>query len=176
MGKCRMIYTVTSTLPLNHGGRTKSILSRVKFLDEELNIPTKILTTNYNANYKDNYELFLNQEKITKNIQFENIYDWLSNFKLLTHHQTKFFNKAIYHKTPIEIEGLNKKVDDNENIIRYYNEDEYTLYRKYYEGTEILEFEDFMSPINKRKLERWQYNKFGILHRKLYFSHDTQKR
>ncbi|MGW7862067.1 hypothetical protein [Staphylococcus xylosus] len=43
-----MIYTVTSTLPPVHGGRTKSLLGRTKFLDEELGVPSTILTTNYN--------------------------------------------------------------------------------------------------------------------------------
>lgn len=60
-----MIYTVTTTLPPIHGGRTKSLLSRVKFLDTELNAPTKILTTNYNVNYNDVYKLFSEEDKVT---------------------------------------------------------------------------------------------------------------
>ena len=47
-----MINTITSTLPPIHGGRTKALLKRIKFLDEEMNIVNKIYTTNYNANYK----------------------------------------------------------------------------------------------------------------------------
>jgi len=33
-----MIYTVTSTLPPVHGGRTKALLSRIKLMDTELGI------------------------------------------------------------------------------------------------------------------------------------------
>ncbi len=51
-----MIYTVTSTLPLVHGGRTKSLLTRIRFLDKEMGIHNKILTTNYNANYNEVYQ------------------------------------------------------------------------------------------------------------------------
>ena len=53
-----MIYTITSTLPPVHGGRTKALLKRIKFLDEEMNIVNKIYTTNYNANYNEVYEKF----------------------------------------------------------------------------------------------------------------------
>ena len=47
-----MLYTITSTLPPTHGGRTKSLLHRVKFLETQLGEISTILTTNYNANYK----------------------------------------------------------------------------------------------------------------------------
>lgn len=53
-----MINTITSTLPPVHGGRTKALLKRIKFLDEEMNIVNKIYTTNYNANYKEVYDEF----------------------------------------------------------------------------------------------------------------------
>ena len=36
-----MIYTVTTTLPLSHGGRTQALLRRIKLLDEEFKIPSK---------------------------------------------------------------------------------------------------------------------------------------
>lgn len=37
-----MIYTVTTTLPLSHGDRTQALLRRIKLLDEEFKIPSKI--------------------------------------------------------------------------------------------------------------------------------------
>ncbi|WP_165885441.1 hypothetical protein [Staphylococcus chromogenes] len=46
-----MLYTVTSTLPEFHGGRTKSLLSRNLFLETQLQQDHTILTTNYNPNY-----------------------------------------------------------------------------------------------------------------------------
>ena len=36
-----MIYTVTTTLPLSHGGRTQALLRRIKLLDEEFKIQVK---------------------------------------------------------------------------------------------------------------------------------------
>ena len=61
-----MIYTITSTLPPSHGGRTQALLRRIKLIDEEFNIPTKILTTNYNRNYPNIYQTFLEDHKVTK--------------------------------------------------------------------------------------------------------------
>ncbi|MGL6103181.1 MAG: glycosyltransferase, partial [Exiguobacterium acetylicum] len=53
-----MLYTVTSTLPPKHGGRTKSLLSRIALMEQELGAGSTIVTTNYNANYMEVYELF----------------------------------------------------------------------------------------------------------------------
>lgn len=35
-GDIRMLYTVTTTLPMSHGGRTQSLLRRIKLIDENL--------------------------------------------------------------------------------------------------------------------------------------------
>ncbi|MDT3958925.1 alpha-glucosyltransferase N-terminal domain-containing protein, partial [Staphylococcus kloosii] len=156
-----MIYTVTTTLPPIHGGRTKSLLSRIKLIDTELKIPTKILTTNYNAEYPEVYDLFLKEGKVTNNIQYENIYDWLSNFNLLLNPKTKFFKKESYKETSYEIEGLRNEIDTDGRTVRYYDGDQYVLYRRFYKNTKILEFEDFMSAVSNRKIQRWQYNKHG---------------
>lgn len=172
-----MIYTVTTTLPPIHGGRTKSLLSRVKFLDTELNAPTKILTTNYNVNYNDVYKLFSEEDKVTANITYENLYDWLSDFKLLTFPQTKLFKKVKYNEQPLEIEGLKHEIAKNKRIVRYYDQDNtYVLYRKYYDDQSVIEFEDFMSPISKKRVQRWQYNKYGVLHRKIYYAPNTLRK
>ncbi|EHJ09169.1 glycosyltransferase [Staphylococcus simiae] len=165
-----MIYTVTSTLPQVHGGRTKSLLSRIKLLDTELNIKNKILTTNYNENYPSVYKSFIDSAKVTENIEFENIYDWLSDFKLFNTPKTIFTNKIKYETLDEKIDGLTFKEDKNKNAIRYYNKERYVLYRQLYENSKIVKFEDFMSPICKKKIERWEYNEFGQLHRKKYFS------
>lgn len=78
-----MLYTITSTLPPTHGGRTKSLLHRVKFLETQLGEISTILTTNYNANYKNVYRIFRNKELITENTKLDNLYDWLANYNLL---------------------------------------------------------------------------------------------
>lgn len=172
-----MIYTVTSTLPPVHGGRTKSTLGRTKFLDKELNIPSTILTTNYNPNYNDVYKLFLKEGKVTSNIKYENIYDWLADYKLLKLPQSKILKKLKYIETPIEKKHLKYRFGKADNIVRYYDSDgSYVLYRKYFKNTNILEFEDFMSPISKKKIQRWQYNNYGVLHKKIYYSHKSYKK
>ena len=168
-----MIYTVTSTLPLVHGGRTKSLLTRIRFLDKEMGIHNKILTTNYNANYNEVYQKFEENQLITKNTQIENIYDWLSDFKLLSIPKTRFKKKTLYSEKDRDIEGLTSKAFNDGNVMRYYDQEIYVLYRKFYEDTNIIEFEDVMSPISKKKIERREYNHFGQLHRKIYFSSRT---
>lgn len=168
-----MIYTVTSTLPPIHGGRTKALLNRIKLIDENLKIKTKILTTNYNPNYLDVYQGYLEKEKVTKRTEFENIYDWLSGFKLLVEPKSKYRKRTKYNTFNREIKGLKSEEFQNGNVVRYYDGNDYVLYRKFYDGTDILEFEDVMQPISKRKIERREYNLFGKLHKKSFFSART---
>ncbi|WP_052327356.1 alpha-glucosyltransferase N-terminal domain-containing protein [Nosocomiicoccus massiliensis] len=171
-----MIYTITTTLPPIHGGRTKSLLSRVKLLEEKLNIPNTIITTNYNANYNDVYKKFVSENKSSYKTKYENIYDWLSGFNLLVTPKSKLLNRTKYIEAPHGIEGLRKEILEEKDVIRYYDNDTYVLYRKYRQGMKVLEFEDFMSPASKKKVERWEYNKYGILHRKNYYSPKTYKK
>lgn len=117
-----MINTVTSILPPVHGGRTKALLSRIRLLDQHLGIQNKIYTTNYNANYLEVYHQFREEGTVTPSTTFENMYDWLSGFKLLNIPTTKFRKKIIYHETNRDIEGLTYKVSDDGNVVRYYNE------------------------------------------------------
>ncbi|MCG4934163.1 hypothetical protein, partial [Dorea formicigenerans] len=77
-----MIYTITTTLPLEHGGRTFATLRRNLLMAEHIKEPIKILTTNYNANYEDIYEDYMKKSKISTDFQLENMYDWLSGYQL----------------------------------------------------------------------------------------------
>ena len=105
-----MIYTITSTLPPVHGGRTKALLSRIKLIDSELGIKSKILTTNYNANYPSVYEKFINEGKVTEHTEFENLYDWLSGFKLLETPKTKFKSNQSIKRWTVNSKGWKVKV------------------------------------------------------------------
>ena len=58
-GDIYMLYTVTTTLPISHGGRTQALLRRIKLIDEEFNLPTKILTTTYYGDYPSVSKRFL---------------------------------------------------------------------------------------------------------------------
>ncbi|WP_239775876.1 glycosyltransferase [Mammaliicoccus sp. K-M42] len=158
-----MLHTITSTLPKIHGGRTKSLLYRIKFLEDNLNQKSIIHTTNYDPDYLNVYDDFKERNIISDSLEIKNIYEWLSNNKLLE----KYSKPTIFNKknkeTEFAIANLREQI--NENIVRYYNKGEYVLYRKFYEGTKVLQFEDFMSPISSKKLERREYTRNGILHR-----------
>lgn len=164
-----MIYTVTTTLPLSHGGRTQALLRRIKLLDEEFKIPSKILTTNYHGNYPSIYKKYRQENKVTENIQFENMYEWLSNFKLFKVPKTLITRNPKYIKTPRKIKGLIDKQGKKSGLIHYYNNECHVRSRKYYGQSNVLEYEDFISPTSGLKYERHQYNLYGQLHRKEYY-------
>nr|WP_263313447.1 glycosyltransferase [Mammaliicoccus sp. Marseille-Q6498] len=163
-----MIRNITSTLPLVHGGRTKALLNRIKFFEESLNEYSVIHTTNYNPNYLSVYESFKERGIISENVKIYNIYNWLSGNKHLEPNtKDRFYNKSIKEpKVPYSYYDTKK----NKNVKRFYVDGEYVLYRQYYKNTEVLNFEDFMSPISKKKLERREYNIRGRLHRIINFS------
>ena len=65
-----------------------------------------ILTTNYNANYKNVYRIFRNKELITENTKLDNLYDWLANYNLLEEPvEPKLFRKLPI-QTKVKIRGL----------------------------------------------------------------------
>ncbi|MEB6197404.1 glycosyltransferase [Mammaliicoccus sciuri] len=158
-----MLHTITSILPKVHGGRTKSLLYRIKFLEENLNQKSIIHTTNYDPDYMNIYDDFKERAIINDSLIIKNIYEWLSNNNLLEKYsKPTIFNKRT-KETKVTISNLKEKID--ENIVRYYKNKEYILYRNFYEGTNVLKFEDFMSPFSNKKLERREYTKNGVLHR-----------
>lgn len=59
--------------------------------------------------------------------------------------------KTLYSEKDRDIEGLTSKAFNDGNVMRYYDQETYVLYRKFYEDTNIIEFEDVMSPISKKK-------------------------
>lgn len=158
-----MLHTITSILPKVHGGRTKSLLYRIKFLEENLNQKSIIHTTNYDPDYMNIYQDFKERGIINDSLIIKNIYEWLSNNNLLeVYSKPTMLNKKT-KETKVNISNLKEKID--KNIVRYYKDKEYVLYRNFYEGTNVLKFEDFMSPFSKKKLERREYTKNGVLHR-----------
>lgn len=175
-GDIRMLYTVTTTLPMSHGGRTQSLLRRIKLIDEEFGLPTKILTTNYYGNYPSVYKHFLKENKITKNIEFENMYEWLSNFELFKVPKTLITKNPKYNKTKRKIKGLKHEFGKNQSYVHYYNDNTYVQFRKYYGQSDVLQYEDFISPSTGLKYERHEYNLFGQLHRKIFYYSDSSLR
>ncbi|REI04799.1 glycosyl transferase family 1 [Staphylococcus felis] len=161
-----MIYTVASVLAKEHGGRTKSLLNRIKLYREELGIEQVILTTNYNANYNSVYNLYKEKEVISTDQKIVNIYDWLSKYNLLKDKKNKVFKRRIKEQD-LPIENYYSRSDAEKNCIRYYDikTDNYLMYRNYYKGTDIAKFDDFFTSGVRHKIERWEYNDSGILHR-----------
>ncbi|WP_281183423.1 glycosyltransferase [Staphylococcus schleiferi] len=169
-----MIYTITSTLPKEHGGRTKSLLQRINLLKQQLNIDNVILTTNYNIEYPEIQKTFFEKGILDSSITHENIYDWLSGYRLYAVKRSRFKSRPFINESPREIEGLTSKVSKKDNdIVRYYDQERYVLYRKYYAKSNILELEDFMDDISKRRIERRKYNQYGYIHQKIVYHPKT---
>lgn len=173
-----MIYTVASTIPETHGGRTKSLLNRIKLYSEDLNVQQTILTTNYNANYSQVITRLQNRGVILKDQKIINLYDWLSNFNLLKNESKKIFTLKK-NKQQLNIVNYIEKEDQAKNCTRYYDKDTgtYLLYRQYYDSSEIdnykkkvVKFEDYFTKDVKHKVERWEYTIDGVLHRKTIYS------
>ncbi|WP_086429037.1 glycosyltransferase [Staphylococcus cornubiensis] len=162
-----MLYTITSTLPEIHGGRTKSLLKRIQFMENHFQESHMILTTNYNPNYPLIVNRFRERQILSEDTKVMNIYEWFTNGKIYQFPHTKFKKKPKYHQTPIKIEGMTyKRSKKDPKVLRYYKDDTYLLYRKYYDvSLEILHIEDVMLPSQKHKVERREYNEYGYLHR-----------
>src|SRR5699024_7384338 len=107
------------------------------------------------------YEKFINEGKVTEHTEFENLYDWLSGFKLLETPKTKFKKQPKYQTMDRELEGLESKSIKDGNVMRYYKNNNYVLYRKYYDNSNIAPPAAFMSSISNRRLKRWEYHAFG---------------
>lgn len=168
-----MLYTITTTLPISHGGRTQALLRRIKLIDEEFGLPTKILTTNYHGNYPSIYKRFLKDNKITENIEFENMYEWLSNFKLFNIPKTLITRNPKYIKTKRKIKGLKHEFGVDQSEVHYYENNSYVKFRKYYGQSDILQYEDYISPLTGLKYERHEYNLYGLLHRKTFYVNNS---
>lgn len=169
-----MIYTVTSTLPILHGGRTKSLLNRIELLRSKLGIKQTILTTNYNSNYPKVYEDFIKRNILHPSTKIINIYDWLSGYNLykkpLFHNEDNKINKIIE-------KNYNEKVDVKKNIIRYYNSlNEYKFCKIFDSEMSKVKFIDYFVKGTKHKVKRYEYNNLGLLHRETIYSQDNNRK
>ncbi|WP_145475112.1 alpha-glucosyltransferase N-terminal domain-containing protein [Staphylococcus pettenkoferi] len=137
-----MIYSITSTLPPQHGGRTKSLLKRNKLITEHLNTEATIITTNYNADYPNIIKGFRDKKLINSSIYHENMYDWLSNHMLFHVPTRKFSNQPHYTKTRLKIRGL-RRVQTKANHFKYYDAHNRLIrHRVYYKNSRVLKAEN----------------------------------
>lgn len=167
-----LIYTVTSTLPPNHGGRTKALLKRIQFIYDALGIKQTILTTNYNIEYPEVLAEFREKGILNKDTQVINLYDWLSGYDLFNIPKTTFKKEKKYKAQPVALSNYTTRTNKKGDIVRYYdkNDETYLLYRKFYEDSEVVHFEDVMTPGVKHKVIRYEYNTYGYLHKKTYYA------
>lgn len=139
-------------------------------MDQIYQIPTTIVTTNYNLNYPDIYKFYLDNGFTTKHIKYDNMYDFLSGYTLYHPILSRFKKQPVVIETPIEVNGYRVKQDKKKpNVYRYYKDEVYCFYRQYYPKTKILKIEDTMSACSTKKIERKEYNQHGYLHRITYF-------
>lgn len=158
-----MNYVITSTLPEQYGGRTKSLLDRTKKLVEQADMNYTIITTNYNPYYGDIYEQYYSLNKVPRSVQMINIYDYLSG--------RSYTGSKVDH--PLEEEGLVYREIKKNKLYRYFENGEYVLYKNYDTEDGSLKFIDFMDPYNRKRACRKEYNRLGKCHRKINYKQGT---
>lgn len=160
-------YVVTSTFPPEFGGRTKSLLQRTKLLSENFKLDFMLISTNYHPNYYTIYRKYKENEYINEKMKFLNIYDYFSN-RLYEN------NEIIKHS--IEILGYQRFEVEAGKIYRYFKDGIYEIYRQYDKKTGILKFQDIMDVYTRKRKERYEYNDFGVCHKKtVYKQNSTHK-
>lgn len=162
--KKRSNYIIASTLPLEIGGRTKSLLERAKNLNETLDMKFTIITTNYKPKYYKIYQKYYDKGYVNENINFLNIYDFFSG-------RDYNYRKIIKH--PVRIKGFDVCEIDKEQNYRYFKDGYFELYRSYDKKTGVLKFEDIMDVYSRIRKERLEYNDFGICHKKIIYKRNT---
>ncbi|WP_273831811.1 glycosyltransferase [Guptibacillus sedimenti] len=158
-----MNYVITSTLPEQYGGRTKSLLDRTKKLVEQADMSYTIITTNYNPYYGEIYEQYYSQNKVPRSVKMINIYDYLAN-------RSYSGNKV---EQPIEEEGLTYREVKKNKAYRFFENGEYVLYKNYDTEDGSLKFIDFMDPYNRKRACRKEFNSLGKCHRKINYKQGT---
>ena len=169
-----MIYSITTTLPPQHGGRTKSLLKRNKLITEHLSTEATIITTNYNADYPNIIKGFRDKNLINSSIYHENMYDWLSNHMLFHVPTRKFSNQPHFTKTRLKIRGL-RRVQTKANHFKYYDaQNRLIRHRVYYKNSRVLKADNRFDSMSGSLVERQLFNRYGRLHKRIAFDIDTE--
>lgn len=104
------------------------------------------------------------------------MYEWLSNFKLYKVPKTFITKNPKYVKTKRKIKGLKYELGKDQSEVHYYNKKSYVRFRKYYGQSDVLQYEDYISPSTGLKYERHEYNLYGLLHRKIFYVNNSSIR
>ena len=157
-------FVVTSTLPPEFGGRTKSLLQRTKSLSENFNLDFTLVSTNYHPNYYMIYQNYQKNTYVNGRMDFLNIYDYFSG-------RTYKNRKVVNH--PIEVKGYEHYEVEEGKVYRYFKEGNYERYRQYDKKTGNLKIEDIMDFSTRKRKERLEYNNFGVCHKRIIYKRNT---
>ncbi len=125
-----------------------------------------MVTTNYNNDYEDIYQHYLDSNFVPKSVDFINIYDFLKS------DQKKKKYPIINHKT--EMQGYTvHKVEGKKRTYRYFKDGVYEMYKRFNHPNKNLKFIDYMSPNSSKRIKREEFDQEGYLHRKIYYKQNT---
>ncbi len=106
----RQINIITSTVPEFFGGRTQSLLKRARiFADAGLNV--RVVTTNFNQNYKTVLASLTNRKYIDKRIGFVNIFDFFSETTKQINNVEQFIQKKFGNLSQYEVRNRDNNFD-----------------------------------------------------------------
>ncbi|MFD2253336.1 glycosyltransferase [Lactococcus formosensis subsp. bovis] len=166
----KKICFVTTTLPLIHGGRTKSLLQRAKLLNQN-GIELTIVSTNYNPNYNFVYKSFKTDNKVLDNTYFCNIYDYYKEKS--EKKEEKITWDKLLEKEKRDLSNLTQVYRSRKGGRTYYYSEgvpKYLIKRNEHEQIE------FLAIYNDCMFSPQQYyfiNHKGIVHRIDYLNYDN---
>jgi len=196
----KKISFVTSTLPMEHGGRTKSLLQRARILTQNDEVAIKIYTTNYNENYHIVYKNFRKTGKVNDHIEMENIYDYYkenksnpkNNYKIFLERHLKRYDLSGSEKTNVFEKIIRKfqiKPEKNQDVVDtyklkkavdshvtyYYTDGRVTYHISKDKLKDRVKNIDFYLPYYKKSVMRAYTDHNENVHRVIYFEPGTDK-
>jgi len=176
MSTKKTVSIITSTLPPQHGGRTKSLLQRARIFSRH-NIKTKIYTTNYNENYDEVYARFTAEGKVNDDIEMYNIYDYYrGDSKKTPSNYQSFIDKELSTLSPAHPDepcGL-KRVKGS-HVTAYYTGGMVQYHVSTNTETGKVKNVDFYQPYFKESVARAYTNNNENVHKISYFEPITKR-
>ena len=172
----KTINFITSTLPAQHGGRTKSLLQRARIFTDN-NMKVIIYTTNYHQNYDLIYKHLYKNSAIDNKTEMINIFDYYRyseknvniNYKLfLTNELKKYYPNLVFD----DMYEFKKHPEG----VTYYYENGRTVYhisRHACDGGNKVKNIDLYLPCYKRSIVRCYTDYRENIHKIRYFQAGT---
>ncbi|MCC2931126.1 glycosyltransferase [Bacillus sp. LBG-1-113] len=161
--EAQYIFT-TSSVRETFGGLTEAMLQRGRLFSEYAGQPTKVVSFNYDPNYKHIISSLKQREKINDDISIINIYEYFKGDE-----EEKL--PAIKH--PIEEDGLKHHKDPEKNAYRYYKNGLYVHYKRFADDGNLI-LADYFNE-NRKRTKREEYTQDGYVHRVTYMDLEYNK-